>query len=338
MSDEIKEFEAIASKRVGRARTYLTYTPEYKELVRAAFDAATGTSSERSEALRLHNAQLDEIIKLLRPMESTYRKFIAEPQSLPENTLPTYFLRRREGGIVQYQNTQDGVMNHQRVVPGQRFSVPPLHYVETATWPQFEIWEDLNARDESLAQLALAMDVSIDLDGWSLIDSSIKAAANDTDLTVGGTMTLAKLDTLMNHFRDEGFGDRISEIQIFMNSTAWTDLKANARLTANGTRLSEELEGMNIHILPNVASSFGDYGFFISTAASGAGAGNTASRVYAVLPQNYSREYIVESAGQELLIEDYTPNAAGFEKGVKGITRISRVILDDRKAASVRYK
>jgi hypothetical protein len=332
---EIKK--AIANVVEGKSRNFLEYTDEYKAFVKKAY-------TEKGEALQMHAAQLDEVIKLLRPMESSYRRFIAEKQVLGEKVQPSYFLRRREGGSVQYQNTQDGLLNHQRVVPGQRFSVPPMHYVETATWPEFEIWEDIDARDESLAQLAVAMDAQIDLDAWTLIDLSIKAASNDIDrsntATGGATASVfdfADLDALLDHFKDQGFGDMIGEVHIFMNTEAERGLKNDAR-TRNFS-YNDAIAGLNIHILPSSASSYGDYGFYIPTTASTTVTTfQSNSRVYAILPKNYSREYIVESNGQEMLIEDYVPNAAGFERGIKAITRISRVILDDRKAVSVRYK
>lgn len=334
----MSNLKAIANIQKGNARNFIEYTPEYKELVRKAYDK-TVDPSIRAEALKAHAAQLDEIIKLLRPSQSTYREYIAEIQTMESNVQPTYFLRRREGGEVQYLNTQDGVMNHQRVVPGQRYSVPPLHYTETATWPEFEIWEDLNARDESLAQLALAMEVSIDSDAWSLIYQSIAATPGKEIVnTTGNVMTFAKLDQLKNTFIDEGFGDMMDKVHFFMNSTAWADLKADAR--SNGTgELFEELKSMsNYHLLPKAASNFGDYGFFIPDAGAVAAGNGVDSRVFAILPMNYSREYIVKSGGQEMYIEDYIPNAAGFERGVKGISRISRVILDTRKAACLAYK
>lgn len=311
----------------------LNYTEEYRKLFSIAYGNDSTDPITRANARVAINKELDKVINIIRPTQDIYLQSLAEIESVPSEVLPTYYLRERTGTDVEYFNTQDQSLQRVRVIPGQKFSILPEQYTDTATWARFDFWSDLNPRDESLAQLKLSLDVARAKDFWTLARLSIANGGYSITDQAANAFSIAKWRKLTDHFVNHGYGNMLKQVVILMNTEARRDLEADC-ISNQYPIASLFAEVGAVHLVPSVASTKNQYGIYIPAESSGDA---TRNRVYAFLPNDYSREFVVQTGGTDLYVEDYIPQNAGWELGVKAMLRISRLIVDRVKGVYLDY-
>ncbi len=332
MADSIKqEFKAFntVSPHPSLPGVFLpNYEEEYKTMYAVAYGSQLDKLSQ-AQARRALNATLGKIINIIRPTQDLYMKYLMEEEVLDGNTIPSYFLRERTATDVYYLNYHDDSMLRTRVEPGEEFSVPPRPFSETAQWSRFANFGDLRPRDEALAQLKLTMDVARSKHWWTLAKASVVSAAATQRVQTTGTLTIAQFRSLLAVFTDAGYGDMLTQVRVIMNSESYEQLYNDC--VSNKFPFSELTQLVaGIHQVPPIASAKNQYSMHIPTFTSG---DDGKARIYAFLPVDHSKEFITKTQGVPMLYEDYDPNSAGWEAGVKVIARISTVIVDRKKAA-----